>query len=95
MSDRLHPPTDSTRPVRRCVVCRDQAPKFDLVRVARLPDGGVVISRDADGRGAYIHRRRECLEAAASRPKHLGRSLRCPPPADVLTSLPDLVHSFA
>jgi hypothetical protein len=49
-------------PERMCVVCRTRQPKERLVRVARLPDGQVVVDETAKGpgRGAYVCARRAC-----------------------------------
>ncbi len=79
------PPTSA--PLRRCVVCRESAPKPQLLRLVRRPDGEIRIDASAEGRGAYVHPQPQCLTAAASRPKHLAYALRRPPPAAVLTQL--------
>lgn len=64
-------------PVRTCVGCRGRAPKAELLRIVRRPDGSV--STDpvgaAPGRGAYVHRDPECVRLAAAR-GGLGRVLR-------------------
>lgn len=53
-------------PARMCVSCREMKPKKELIRVVRSPAG--VVSIDAigksAGRGAYICRRRECVDGA-------------------------------
>lgn len=53
-------------PVRTCVGCRSRAPKAELLRIARTPDG---VRADpeglAPGRGAYVHPTAGCVEAAA------------------------------
>jgi predicted RNA-binding protein YlxR (DUF448 family) len=43
-------------PVRTCVGCRQKQPAATLVRVARRPDGTLVIDRTAHGRGAWLCR---------------------------------------
>jgi predicted RNA-binding protein YlxR (DUF448 family) len=55
------------KPVRTCLGCGEEADKRDLVRVVRSPEGDVAVdaSGKANGRGAYIHPRQECFEAAA------------------------------
>ena len=53
-------------PERTCVGCRGKSSKRDLVRVARVRDGEVVLdpSGSAPGRGAYVHRDVGCIEAS-------------------------------
>lgn len=55
------------KPVRTCLGCGQEADKRDLVRVVRSPEGDVAVdpSGKANGRGAYVHPRLECFEAAA------------------------------
>ncbi len=63
-------------PDRTCVGCREKAPKRVLLRVARTA-GGVLVdpAGKLPGRGTYVHRRSECVEAAARRGA-LSRALR-------------------
>lgn len=53
------------QPERTCIGCRQRAPKRDLLRLVRRTDG---IQLDgtgsAPGRGAYLHRARECATTA-------------------------------
>ncbi|HEY3318673.1 MAG TPA: YlxR family protein [Coriobacteriia bacterium] len=55
------------KPVRTCLGCGQEADKRDLTRVVRSPEGDVAVdpSGKANGRGAYVHPRLECFEAAA------------------------------
>ncbi|HZD05359.1 MAG TPA: YlxR family protein [Longimicrobiales bacterium] len=64
-------------PVRTCVGCRGREEKGGLLRVVRGPGGGVTVDPRgrAPGRGAYLHRRSGCLEAALARGA-LARALR-------------------
>ncbi len=57
------------KPVRTCLGCGQEADKRDLVRVVRSPEGDVTVDATgkANGRGAYLHPRSECFEAAARR----------------------------
>ena len=56
-------------PQRTCVGCRTVQPKRQLIRVVRLPEGGVTIDRTGkqSGRGAYLCRSRKCWEDALGR----------------------------
>ena len=53
-------------PMRMCAGCRERAPKKELIRVVRTPEGRLLLdARDkAPGRGAYICRKTECLQKA-------------------------------
>ena len=53
-------------PVRMCVGCRAHAAKKELIRIVRTPDGAIVADAKGKtpGRGAYICRKRACLEKA-------------------------------
>lgn len=64
-------------PVRTCVGCRERGAKADLLRLV-VPPGDSIRwdpSGSAPGRGAYVHPRRVCVEAALSRGA-LARGLR-------------------
>lgn len=64
-------------PERTCVGCREPAGKRSLLRFVRSPDGTVRPdpTGSASGRGAYVHRRATCVDAALARGA-LGRALR-------------------
>ena len=70
--------------LRRCVACRTARPKAELMRVVRTANGemGVDPTGKAPGRGAYVCRRAECVEAAL-RKQGLRRALGPPVPAQV------------
>lgn len=53
-------------PQRTCIGCREVEAKRGLVRIVRTPDGHVVADSTGKkaGRGAYLHKERECWEAA-------------------------------
>jgi uncharacterized protein len=55
-------------PVRTCVGCRERAAKADLLRLVVSAGGSVHMDPGGSGpgRGAYVHRRRPCVEAALS-----------------------------
>ena len=64
-------------PVRTCVGCRKRGGKRDLVRFVAVAGGSVRMDLHGSqpGRGAYVHRRSGCLEAALSHGA-LARALR-------------------
>ena len=72
-------------PMRRCVGCMEKYEKSELVRVLRTPDGDVKIDATgrANGRGAYLCRRRACLEKALKN-RGLERSLDMKIPESVM-----------
>ncbi len=75
-------------PMRRCVGCMEKYEKSELVRVLRTPDGDVKIDATgrANGRGAYLCRRRACLEKALKN-RGLERSLDMKIPESVMDEL--------
>ncbi len=56
-------------PVRTCVGCRERAAQRELLRLVAVSDGSIRVDpeRSLPGRGAYVHRRRACAEAALAR----------------------------
>ena len=76
---------------RRCVTCRLWASKLELLRVTRSPMGEVLLDRSGrlPGRGAYVHRSRQCLEGAL-RTHQLERARRGPLPSDLVGLLATL-----
>lgn len=53
-------------PLRTCVGCGQQGRQHELLRCILDPDGGLVVDLKASafGRGAWVHRRKECIERA-------------------------------
>ncbi len=53
-----------SEPMRMCAGCRTRAPKRELIRVVRTPDGQVIADarEKAPGRGAYICRNINCFK---------------------------------
>jgi predicted RNA-binding protein YlxR (DUF448 family) len=75
-------------PTRSCVACRTVRDKRELLRVVRLPDGGVradPTGRSA-GRGAYVCRDGTCITNAIQRGA-LARALETPVPAALLDEI--------
>jgi len=64
-------------PQRTCVGCRRISPKRALVRVVRLPAGGVEVDPTGkkSGRGAYLCSHQTCWEAALEK-RRLDRALK-------------------
>ena len=52
------------KPQRTCIVCREANDKRELVRIVRTPEGKVTVdpTGKANGRGAYLCRKAECIE---------------------------------
>ncbi|MEO6823064.1 MAG: YlxR family protein [Candidatus Nanopelagicales bacterium] len=74
----------SARPSwRTCVGCRTRADRPELVRVV-MAQGACVpdVAARLPGRGAWLHRRLDCLDLAERR-RALPRALRVPAPLDV------------
>jgi hypothetical protein len=76
------------KPYRRCIHCRTSLPKTDLARVVRRPDWSVVVDSTgkASGRGAYLCRRQECIQAALKAGR-LEKALRTRVPEEVAREL--------
>lgn len=70
-------------PVRRCLGCKTSDAKENLVRIVAVERRLVVdeAARRA-GRGAYVHRREQCVERSI-RTRAWGRALRVSDPLDV------------
>ena len=81
-------PVPKKIPVRQCVGCREHRPKRELVRVVRTPEGTVSLdfSGKANGRGAYLCRRPECLQKAV-RARALERAFGAQVPEEVIARL--------
>ena len=75
-------------PLRTCIVCRQQLPKRELIRIVRTPEGTIEIDPKGkrSGRGAYLCRDVRCWNAAQERGS-LGRALKCPISGEVLATL--------
>ncbi len=64
--------------MRQCLGCNCRKPKRELIRVVRLPDGGVVLDTvgKVSGRGAYICHDPSCLKKAR-KSKRIEHILEC------------------
>ena len=81
-------------PVRTCIGCRERDGKADLLRIVgcgtqAVPDPAAVLA----GRGAYLHRRKDCFHLAERR-RAFGRALRLAGPVD-LSLVRDLFEDAA
>ena len=85
-------------PQRTCVGCREAKPKKTLIRIVRTPERTIIVdpTGKANGRGAYICPRNECLEAAI-KSKRLSKALEVDITPEVMTKikeeLEDLIRS--
>lgn len=75
-------------PLRQCIGCREMKEKRDLIRVLRTQEGQFVVDLTGkkNGRGAYLCRSKECLEAAV-KTKGLDRSFQCAVPKEAYEQL--------
>ena len=78
-------------PVRTCLGCRQRADKSSLLRLV-VRNGEVVVDRSAtlDGRGAWVHPTRDCVQSSIKR-KAFGRAFRV---AGAITTSRDFVMEF-
>ena len=80
--------TQKKLPQRSCCACRETLDKGKLVRVVRSPEGEIVLDPTgrANGRGAYLCPKLDCLKLARKARK-LERGLRSQIPVEVYTAL--------
>ncbi|HHT42831.1 MAG TPA: YlxR family protein [Firmicutes bacterium] len=80
-------------PMRTCVGCRTSAPKRDLIRVVRSPEGEVALDLvgKSPGRGVYIHPDAICLERAV-KGRQIERALGTPIGDQLLDDLKKVLH---
>lgn len=85
--DKAGQPPKKLRP-RTCVGCMEESPKRAMMRIIRSPEGEVRYdpTGKANGRGAYLCMRAECVEAARKR-KSLGRALKTEVPQEIYDEL--------
>ena len=80
-------------PMRRCVATQTQAPKKDLLRIVRSPEGVVSIdtSGKSNGRGAYLLKTEEALDTALKRGS-LNKALECEVPTQVYDAIREVIR---
>lgn len=80
-------------PMRKCVGCKENAEKNELIRIVKDKDDNIFVdeSGKANGRGVYIHKDSNCLESAFTN-KELERSLRCKIDKDIYDELNKVIE---
>lgn len=80
-------------PTRKCVLCNNQYPKKELLRIVRTPEGDVCldITGKKSGRGAYICKNSSCL-LSAKKSKKLERALEVEIPEGVYKEVSDFAN---
>jgi predicted RNA-binding protein YlxR (DUF448 family) len=75
------------------VGCRTAAPKRELIRVVRSPEGEVTLDLvgKSPGRGVYIHPQERCLENAV-KGRQIQRALETSIPEQLLENLKRVLH---
>lgn len=78
-------------PLRRCIACRSQLPKRELLRIVRTPEQKLVFDARGkiSGRGAYLCGKRSCLDKAVKHKLFL-RHLDLNPDEELLAALEEL-----
>ncbi|HAA47645.1 MAG TPA: DUF448 domain-containing protein [Synergistaceae bacterium] len=77
---------------RTCVGCRNEEGKRELLRIVRTPEGDLRVDTGgkAPGRGAYLCKNLECLQAARKRDA-LSRALKVKVPREIYDELEELL----
>ena len=75
-------------PMRQCLGCNSHRPKKEMMRVVRLPDGGVTLDLvgKVSGRGAYICPDVDCFRKAR-KSKRIERTLECEIPVEIFDDM--------
>lgn len=75
-------------PMRKCVGCQEMRPKREMIRVVKTVEGDFELDATGrkNGRGAYLCRSEECLDAAI-KSKGLERSFKQTIPTEVYDNL--------
>lgn len=79
-------------PVRQCLGCNVHKPKKEMIRVVRLPDGGVVLDLrgKVSGRGAYICPDKNCFKKAR-KSKRIEHALECEIGEDIYDAMEEMI----
>ena len=85
-------------PQRTCIGCRQVEAKRELMRIVRTPEGRVVADPTGKlaGRGAYVHKARDCWEAVLNARGRLEHALNmeAPLPAEDRARLEQAAVAF-
>ncbi len=75
-------------PLRKCIGCGEMIEKKDMIRVIKTKENIIRIDATgkANGRGAYLHKQKECFDSAM-KSKGLERSFKMSIPSDVYEKL--------
>lgn len=75
-------------PMRKCAGCEEMKEKKQLLRVVHTPEGEFLLdfTGKKSGRGVYVCRSKECLQAAQKK-RGLERSLKCAVPQEIYLDL--------
>lgn len=76
------------QPLRKCTGCNEMKPKKELIKVVKTPQGEIQLDPTGKmpGRGAYICKSRDCMQAAKKQ-RRLERSLSCKIPEEVYSQI--------
>ena len=79
-------------PMRQCLGCNAHKPKKEMIRVVRLPDGGVVLDLKGkvSGRGAYICPDKNCFKKAR-KSKRIEHTLECEIREDIYDAMEEMI----
>ncbi|MBQ7373567.1 MAG: YlxR family protein [Clostridia bacterium] len=80
--------TEKKQPVRTCIACRAEFAKKELLRIVKSKDGEIFVdaSGKANGRGAYICGKAECVKKL-NKAKLLDRVFGLPVPSEIYQSI--------
>src|ERR671937_1215705 len=85
-------------PQRTCIGCREVESKREMLRIVRTPEGRVIADPTGkkSGRGAYLHKERECWDATLGNRGRLEHALKLESglPAEDRAALEELGKSF-
>ena len=81
-------------PERKCVSCGEHFPQKTMIKVTKSGDTFFIDEKGkANGRGAYVCKKRECIEIACAK-KQFNRSFKCSVPEDIYTELTNLLKDM-
>lgn len=87
---------DKKVPMRQCVGCAQMREKRDMMRVIKTPEDTIELDMTGrkNGRGAYLCKSKECLEAALKK-RGIEKSLHVSIPDTVVKSLQEAYENAA